>query len=98
MIKALQDDDFDLLILTGNYGYNLHDNYGKKGDEYFQKWEKIITSAPLLLLGGRLENVDVGRFLIFRFLFLSNTIKEENNIFTMNYHNMDFLFINLDRF
>ena len=33
----------DLLLLLGDYAYEMEDNDGKNGDEYLKKMEPIVT-------------------------------------------------------
>ena len=39
MRKKLEMIDFDLLIMLGDYAYEIYDDNGKNGEKYFEKME-----------------------------------------------------------
>ena len=60
MIEALKKDNYDLLIILGDFAYNLEDNYGQKGDDYFDALEPLITKVPFLGIPGNNDMADIG--------------------------------------
>ena len=57
----------DLLIILGDLAYDIHDNFGLKGDQYFEKMQPIITKVPTLFIHGNHDMIDGGRLLSYRF-------------------------------
>ena len=67
MISLLIDYEYDLLIMLGDYAYDMDRDNGKFGDEYFKKMEVLFTKAPTILVAGNHDVVDNSRFFLTRF-------------------------------
>ena len=97
-IRALENHDYDLMILLGDYSYNIHDENGKKGDHYFEAMEKILTKAPVILVTGNHEYADRYRLFASRFVFPLNLSESTNNYFHFVIGNTLFIAFNFDTF
>ena len=42
-IDKLKKEKFDLLILLGDYSYDMENDNGNHGDDYFQRMGEIMT-------------------------------------------------------
>lgn len=88
IFSYLQDKEVDLVVLTGDYAYDIHWNAnpsnktfdGSRGDDYFDKAEGLFTRAPIALIAGNHENADNFRFYEARFTFpLTNASASVHN-------------------
>ena len=96
IIKRLEIEDYDLLILLGDYSYNMQDENGKRGDDYFNGLENLITKAPVIIIPGNHETIDNTRLLNSR-LFLPGTKNALDNNFTyFKVQNLFFFLFNSD--
>lgn len=104
IINKLKKENFDLLILLGDYSYNLNDDNGKNGDEYFQGMEPILTKSPCIIISGNHETIDNTLILNTR-LYLPNCENVLDNNITFFYvqnlfffvFNADYYFLNYER-
>lgn len=56
--KHTQNEDIDLIIILGDLAYELFDNFGVKGDNYFRELEEITKRIPLIFLAGNHDYAD----------------------------------------
>ena len=96
LVSNLESQQYDLLILTGNYSYYIHDEFGRKGDVFFNELEPILTKAPIFALPGNIDMVSYGSFFFHRFRFLENLKTIDNNVFVLKYFDMRITFINFE--
>lgn len=87
---------FDLLVLLGDYSYDVQDEFGKNGDRYFDWMETIFTKAPIILTQGNHENFDNTEFFNNRFMMPGTREPVENNFFALEVHPAQFISLNLD--
>ena len=58
-INALNvEDSVDLYLLLGDYAYEIYDDNGEKGREYFLEMEPILARQPILFIAGNHEWFD----------------------------------------
>lgn len=50
----------------------MHDEFGYRGDLFFNILEPIMTKTPVFIIPGNTDMVDLGRLLLHRFRFLEN--------------------------
>ena len=96
IIKRLKKENYDLLILLGDYSYNMNDDNGKNGDEYFQGIEKILTKSPCIIIPGNHETIDNTLILNSRIYFPNTENPLDNNINFFYVHNLFFFVFNAD--
>lgn len=63
LVDYLKHKEYDLLILLGDYAYDMNDNNGKEGDDYFDQMEDILTKQPSIMVPGNHDFVDNFQFL-----------------------------------
>jgi len=61
----LSEDEFDLLILLGDLSYDLHDDWGFKGDNFFVLLSQLTSKTPTIIIGGNHDTFDYSNFLNF---------------------------------
>lgn len=93
----------DLLVLLGDYSYDVFDNYGLNGDDYFEWMEPVLTRAPMILTPGNHENFANTEFFLNRFMMPGTRAPLDNNFFAVHTHfaklmqlNFDYLMMNQD--
>lgn len=96
VVESILKEDFDLIILLGDFANMINDDYGQKGDDFFDALEPLITRVPVLITPGNKDMSDNGSLLNFRFRFGTNMIRKENNNYVINLKNISFIFFNLD--
>ena len=96
IIDYLEETYYDILILLGDYSYDIENDNGEHGDKYFDYLEKILTKAPVIIVPGNHEALDNSRFLNSRFIFPGTKIVDDNNNFFFIIKDTLFLNFNLD--
>lgn len=71
-INRMKTEKYDLLVLLGDYAYDIFQKNGKKGDNFFELMEPVFTKAPFVLTPGNHEIADDARFLNSRFIMPGN--------------------------
>lgn len=83
-MDRMKQEKYDLLVLLGDYAYDIFQKNGKKGDNFFELMEPVLTQAPFVLTPGNHEIADDARFLNARFI-MPGTVPSDHD--TMNlYH------------
>lgn len=94
--EKLLNESFDFMVLLGDYSYDIQDNYGLNGDEYFDWMEPIFTRAPIIVTPGNHENFENSEFFNNRFKMPGTVYPSENNLFIFQTHMTRMIGINLD--
>lgn len=58
MIGYIQKNKPDLLLLLGDYAYDMQDENGERGEVYFQEMEQVFTMQPVIFVPGNHEVLD----------------------------------------
>lgn len=87
---------WDVMVMMGDYSYEIYDNYGLKGDKYFNLMQPYMGCAPIIMVGGNHEVFDFGRLLHFRMRFPQSRHADDNMLYYINLGNISFLVFNLD--
>ena len=66
-IEAVAKREYDLLLLLGDYAYDIYEENGQKGDDYFEAMEQLLTKAPVVIATGNHERIDSFQMLNSRF-------------------------------
>ena len=97
-LDRMKEEEYDLLVLLGDYAYDIFDDNGQKGDDFFELMEPILTKAPFVLTPGNHETADDSLMLLSRFQ-MPGTSKEnhaENNYYTFIAGKVLYVSMNLD--
>ena len=97
-LDRMKEEEYDLLILLGDYSYDIFDNNGQKGDDFFEAMEPILTKSPFVLTPGNHETADDTLMLNARFI-MPGTSREnhlENNFYSFTAGKVLYYSINLD--
>ena len=78
----------------GDYSYNIWNNDGERGDDYFAQMEPVLTKAPVVLIPGNHENIDATSFLTRRFIMPNQQLG--NNLFSFEFGGGGWLAFNFD--
>ena len=95
-INRLEKMEVDLLILLGDFAYEIYLDNGKFGDEYFQKMETIMSRNPCVLTPGNHENIDNTLFLNTRFRMPGTVEAMDNNLYSFQIGDVLFFSFNFD--
>lgn len=93
---ALEIYKYDLLVFCGDLAYDIQDENGKRGDDYFENMEKVFTQSPFILTPGNHENFDLTRMLTTRFWMPGTMSPMDNNLFSFQVHDIMFTTLNFD--
>ena len=80
-IDRMKNESYDLLILLGDYAYDIFHDNGQKGDNFWEYMEPVLTKAPFVYTPGNHETIDDGKMLNTRYAMpgvLSNPGIENN--------------------
>jgi hypothetical protein len=96
LIDNLKKYDFDLLVFVGDLAYEIWENNGLNGDQYFKDMEPVIAAVPYIVIPGNHENIDNSLMLTNRFRMPSTVQPMDNNMFAFKLRNMLFVGFNFD--
>lgn len=96
--EALLKEDFDVIVMMGDYAYELADDFGLRADNYFNLMSDLFARAPALLAGGNHDIWDFGRLMNFRFRFPGASKADDNIQFYAKVGPIFFFFFNFDLF
>ena len=82
-IHEIQDKDYDFLVHAGDFAYEIEDNGGRVGDEFFQEMSKTTKKVPYLITPGNHESYAEGNLFNYRFR-MPNTI--DGHMTTANHY------------
>lgn len=87
-IREMQEQDYDMLVHVGDFAYEIEDNGGRVGDQFFEEMSKTARQIPYLMVPGNHECYNKGWLLNYRFR-MPNT--NDKNTSTTN-HFYDFVY------
>lgn len=95
-IQRLEEEEYDLLILNGNFAHYYHSEEGETGNQYFQAMQRLMTKTPVIIMPGKRENFD--RFNMFnnRFVMPGAKSAADNAVFRFALGKNVFIAINLE--
>ena len=93
---ALAKEKADLYILVGNYAFDVNDDSGLRGDQYFSWMEAVFARTPVLLTAGSRENFQNTEFFNSRFMMPGTRKPTDNNLFAVNSQYFQLLALNFD--
>ena len=99
-ITEIRSSEYDLLMHIGDFAYDIDDENGKRGDEFFQAMSSTTRRIPYIITPGNHERRNRGELLNYRFRMPNTdtltTGGRSNNYFDMVYKHTYFMFINFD--
>jgi hypothetical protein len=96
VFNTLLNTEYDLLLLVGDYAYDVYEDLGMRGDKYFEWMESLMTKAPVILVPGNHEIYDNTRFFNNRFMMPGTRQPDDNNYFACESQRLEILGLNLD--
>ena len=78
-LMELQEQDFDLLMHIGDFAYEIEDDGGQKGDDFFQQMSKVTRYIPYIVTPGNHENFANGSLFNYRFRMPNTGNNPTNN-------------------
>jgi hypothetical protein len=102
LVRAMEKwnpSDFDFLLHGGDFAYNVQDNDGNTGDEYFQMMSDVITTKlPYVVTPGNHEFADNGKFFTFRFNMPGggHPLQRASHYFSFDYKGVHYVTVNAD--
>ena len=97
-LNGFQLNQFDLHFHVGDLAYDINNQNGKVGDDYFNTLIPIVAKIPYLPTAGNHESIDDAAMFNFRFRLPGtdplNT--RRNNWVSFDYKNVHFVSIDLD--
>ena len=97
-IKRMHLEEYDLLILLGDYAYDIFHENGKKGDRFFEIYEPILAKSPVVLTTGNHDTANDSKMLNARFKFpgVKRKTSFSNNFYWFKAAKTIFIQMNLD--
>lgn len=96
VFNSLKKENPDLLVLLGDYSYDVQDEMGMNGDAYFHWMEPILATTPVILTPGNHENFDNTEFFNSRFMMPGTRNPIDNNLFAVETQHLQILGFNFD--
>ena len=87
--------EFDMIMHIGDFAYEIYDNGGKFGDEYFTRSSKSSRRIPFVMTPGNHENYANGTLLNYRFR-MPTAPDASNAMYDFVYKGVYFMFVTLD--
>jgi len=94
-------DWYDIVIHNGDFAYNIEDDIGMRGDDFFESVREAVSTKPYLVNPGNHENIDQGRFFNYRFRMPglhNNQLAIRNQYYSLDIRKTHFTFFNMDWF
>ncbi len=99
-IGSLSSTEYDFMLHIGDFAYEIEDDSGKKGDDFFQNMSRSMSQVPYMITPGNHENNNKGQLFNYRFR-MSNTDAtplRENHYFDFVVKGVYFMVLNFDYF
>ena len=96
LYKALGKEKPDLFILLGDYSYDVQDDLGVRGDDYFHWMQTHFQETPMILTPGNHENYLNTEFFNNRFMMPGTRRPVDNNLFAIQTHFLQVISFNFD--
>ena len=94
--NALEKLSYDVLIFLGDLAYDIQNENGARGDQYFEQMEKIFTKAPVIFTPGNHESYDRTLFFTTRIKMPGTSDPTDNNLFVFKINDILFATLNFD--
>ena len=95
-LSSMDWSEYDGLIHVGDFAYDIQDDNGKKGDDYFNSLRNTIATVPYMVIAGNHENYDNGKLFNFRWMMADYNETIENNFYAVRRGPVWFMFVNYD--
>lgn len=97
-LKRLDWSLYDGFLHGGDFAYNVENDGGARGDNYFNNITGIITQTPYLVIAGNHENYDNAKLFNYRFRMPNVNDDYSNNFYFKVVNSVLFGFLNYDYF
>lgn len=87
-MKQWNLNDYDVFMHLGDFAYEIEDDGGQKGDDFFEAMNVVTKSLPYIITPGNHENYDQGALFNYRFI-MPNSDPSETSL--QQNHYFDFL-------
>ena len=88
--------NYDGLVHVGDFAYDIENENGARGDNYFNKITPLVTQVPYLVVAGNHEWYDNIRLFNYRFKMPGAKTQFANNVYLFKLNNILFAFVNYD--
>jgi len=99
-ITNMNSGQYDMFFHVGDFAYNIEDNAGQRGDDFFNRMSQTMRSVPYIITPGNHENFLLGTLFNYRFRMPTtpnNWITEQqNHYYDFVYKSVYFVTINFD--
>lgn len=97
-LKSDNTNGFDMFLIPGDVAYDIDQEHGQKGDDFFEAMSPISTKLPFLPIAGNHEYRDKSGMFNFRFRQPGTDIGKlrRNSWFSFDYKNIHFVTIDFD--
>lgn len=98
-IREIEQKDYDFLAHVGDFAYEIEDNGGRVGDEFFQEMSKTSKLIPYLITPGNHEWFGEGNLLNYRFRMPNiddSNLVRANHFFDFVYKGAYFMVVDFD--
>ena len=96
VISNLEKQNYDLLMLLGDYAYDIHESDGITGDRYFAEIEPLMTKNPVIIIPGNHEFCDDFKFFESRYVFPRDKLGSTHHYFHFVIDKTLFIQVNFD--
>jgi acid phosphatase type 7 len=97
-LSSLKPDDFDLFLHIGDMAYDIDNDSGQLGDDFFQALINVETKIPSLPIAGNHESTDDADMFNYRFRLPGTDVTKprKNSWYSYDYKNVHFVAIDFD--
>ena len=98
-LSKLNPKEYDFVFHNGDFAYDIHDEYGVRGDKFFQKMSETFSSnIPYMVISGNHEMKNEGKIFHYRFRMpgCTDRVKRQNFYYSFDVKNVHFVSIDLD--
>lgn len=96
IVTFLEHEEYDISVLLGDHSYDIQNDDGQVGDNYFEAMEPLLTKAPFIVVPGNHENFDDFKFFLARFIVPGQAEGGNLNRFHFIIQNTLFIGFNFD--
>ena len=96
VLHGLDWSKYDGFLHAGDFSYDINDDNGMRGDNYFNSLWDILPTVPYLVINGNHEDFDLGRLFNFRWRMADFDQTMNGNFYGIRTGPAYFLFVNYD--
>ena len=96
LAKKIDWSKYDGFLHGGDFAYDVQNDLGMRGDNYFNNLSTVITKVPYLVVPGNHENFDNANMFNFRFRMPNFNSSYSSNLYANVVGQVMFFYINYD--